>query len=116
MLPRGVQSEEHRSFEAQFLRGSGERRNPALISASRAAHNERSCANYASFPWCVEIWEVFSLGENWGGPGRRRWTDSFTNFEVLVDKPKPAVAAKIWLSVVFIDFAVAAFTMSSFAG
>jgi len=35
---------------------------------------------------------------------------------VFVDEPKPPVAAKIWLSVVAIDLAVAALTMSFWTG
>ena len=36
--------------------------------------------------------------------------------KVFVNKPKPPVAAKIWLSVVPIDLAVAALTMSFWTG
>ncbi|HEU0007354.1 MAG TPA: hypothetical protein VFS12_15330 [Terriglobia bacterium] len=56
------------------------------------------------------------LGESRGSPGRRGGTKSFVKLKVFVDKPKSPVAAKIRLSVVPIDLAATALTMSFWTG
>ncbi len=95
---------------------AGQAQRPCIHINLRDSHSESTRSHSTSFFFAVSKMGWNQLGENWGSPGGTGWTEIFAKFEVFVDKPKPPVAAKIGLSVVPIDLAVAVLTMPFWSG